>query len=119
MDVDLRIAIQRQLPVLQEHQSLIRGTNGHPHPKNLRVAAFSMTCGAPLGAQWSVALSAPGLEDGLSDRDPNGAADPNPGGLASRGACPALADPPARPARPDRHASGHHNRRRGSSGGRG
>ena len=119
MDVDLRIAFQRQLPVLQEHQSLIRGINGHPHPKNRRVAAFSMTCGASLGAQWSVVLPAPRRRDALSGRDPNGAADPHPGGHSSREARPALADHSSRAARSGRGASGHHRRHCGSSGARG
>jgi hypothetical protein len=119
MDVDLRIAIPRQLPVLQEPQSLIREINGHPHPKNRRVAASSMTCGASPGAQWSVALPAPRSQDALSDPDPNGAADPRPGDLASRGARLALAGHPARAARSGRGASGHHRRRCGSRGVRG
>lgn len=120
MDVDLRIAIPRQPHVLQEHQSLIRGINGHPHPKNRRVAASSKTCGASVGAQWSVVLPAPTRRDALSDRDPNGAADPPPEGLVSReGRRPALADHSAPAVRSDRGASGHLRRRCGSSVARG
>jgi hypothetical protein len=55
MDVDLRIATPRQPPALQQHQSWVGGVTGPRHPKNPPLAAFLMTSGGPLGAQWSVA----------------------------------------------------------------
>jgi hypothetical protein len=115
MDVDLWIAIPRQPPVLQEHQSLIR------------LAALFMTCGGARGAQWSVDFRLgsvdsawPELSEAFSGRGPSGAAGQLPGGLSSREARPARADRSARVAPLSGHgASGHRRRRRGSTGVRG
>lgn len=108
MDVDVRIAIPRQPPVLQEHQSLIRAV------------AFFKTCGGRRGAQWSVILQGPEKPHGaLSDRAPSDAAGPLPGDLPGREARPARADRSARGAPSGHGASGHHRHRRDSSGVRG
>ena len=107
MDVDRRIAIPRQPPVLQEHQPLVR------------VLAFFMTCGGRRGAHWSVIPPGQRLHDALSGHDLSDAAGQLLRALSSRGARPAHADRSAHVVPSGQGASGPHRRRCGSSGVRG